>query len=275
MKSTIFHTLSVFFFVCLFFQANSQGYYPMGSRAQSLGNASNTIEDVWAYHHNPAALTGVKKMEIGISYENRFLLKELQSQGVAVAIPIKKGVISFGGQRFGYRNFLSYKTGLGYSLKLSELLSAGVQLNYAGVRLPDAYGSSGTVTAEIGLLAKVNDQWKIGFSIFNLGRNKLSDYQEDRYTTVMRLGSSYKISSKVLLLAEAEKNVDYPLRGKVGIEYAVISNFFIRGGFATDPIEVSFGFGYQFKKYFKLDLGSCYHQILGWSPNFSFNYQLP
>ena len=108
-----------------------------------------------------------------------------------------------------------------------------------------------------------------------MGRNKLSDYQEDRYTTVMRLGSSYKISSKVLLLAEAEKNVDYPLRGKVGIEYAVVSNFFIRGGFASDPIEVSFGFGYQFKKYFKLDLGSCYHQNLGWSPNFSFNYQLP
>jgi long-subunit fatty acid transport protein len=90
----------------------------------------------------------------------------------------------------------------------------------------------------------------------------------------MRLGTAYKISSKVLFVAEAEKNVDYPLRGKVGIEYAVVSNFFIRGGFATQPVEVSFGVGYQFKKFFKVDLGSCYHQILGWSPNFSFNYQL-
>jgi hypothetical protein len=272
--SKLLQVLTTFLFLGILFTGNTQGYYPMGSRAQSLGNASNTLEDVWAYHHNPAALTGVKKLAVGISYENRFLLKELQSQGVAVALPLKKGVISFGGQRFGYRNFLSFKTGLGYSLKLSELLSAGVQLNYAGIRLPDAYGSHGTVTAELGLLAKINDKWKLGFSVFNIGRNKLSDYQEDRYTTVMRLGTAYKISSKVLFVAEAEKNVDYPLRGKVGIEYAVVSNFFIRGGFATEPVEVSFGVGYQFKKFFKLDLGSCYHQILGWSPNFSFNYQL-
>jgi len=272
--SKLLQVLTTFLFLGILFTGNTQGYYPMGSRAQSLGNASNTLEDVWAYHHNPAALTGVKKLAVGISYENRFLLKELQSQGLAVALPLKKGVISFGGQRFGYRNFLSFKTGLGYSLKLSELLSAGVQLNYAGIRLPDAYGSHGTVTAELGLLAKVNDKWKLGFSVFNIGRNKLSDYQEDRYTTVMRLGTAYKISSKVLFVAEAEKNVDYPLRGKVGIEYAVVSNFFIRGGFATEPVEVSFGVGYQFKKFFKLDLGSCYHQILGWSPNFSFNYQL-
>ncbi len=272
--SKLFQVLTTFLFLGTLFTGNTQGYYPMGSRAQSLGNASNTLEDVWAYHHNPAALTGVKKLAVGISYENRFLLKELQSQGVAVALPLKKGVVSFGGQRFGYRNFLSFKTGLGYSLKLSEFLSAGVQLNYAGIRLPDAYGSHGTVTAELGLLAKINDKWKLGFSVFNIGRNKLSDYQEDRYTTVMRLGTAYKISSKVLLVAEAEKNVDYPLRGKVGIEYAVVSNFFIRGGFATEPLEVSFGVGYQFKKFFKVDLGSCYHQILGWSPNFSFNYQL-
>jgi hypothetical protein len=250
-----------------------QGYYPMGGRSQSLANASNTLEDVWAYHHNPAALTGLKKMEAGISYENRFLLKEMQSQGFVFAIPIKRGVISAGGQRFGFRNFLSYKAGIGYSMKLSELLSAGVQLNYAGVRLPENYGSKNTVTAEVGLLAKITEKWKLGFSLFNLGRNKLSDYQEDRFTTLMRLGSSYSISSKVLIIAEAEKNVDYALRGKFGIEYIVLNNFFLRGGFASAPIEGSFGFGYRFKDMLKLDLGSSYHQILGWSPHFSLSYQ--
>jgi hypothetical protein len=107
--SKLLQVLTTFLFLGILFTGNTQGYYPMGSRAQSLGNASNTLEDVWAYHHNPAALTGVKKLAVGISYENRFLLKELQSQGVAVALPLKKGVISFGGQRFGYRNFLSFK----------------------------------------------------------------------------------------------------------------------------------------------------------------------
>jgi long-subunit fatty acid transport protein len=266
---------ALFFFsiIFTFFNAFSQGYYPMGGRSQSMANASTTLEDIWAFHHNPAALTGLQKMEIGISYENRFLLKEMQSQGVAFAVPLKKGVISAGGQRFGYRNFLSYKAGVGYSLKLSELLSAGVQLNYLGVRLPENYGSKNTVTAELGLLAKITEKWNIGFSLFNLGRNKLSEYQEDRYSTVMRFGSSYLISKKVLLTAEAEKNVDYALRGKAGIEYKLLDNFFIRGGFATAPIEGSFGFGYRFKEMLKLDIGSSYHQILGWSPHCSFSYQ--
>lgn len=263
-------------FLCVLLSFNQffgQGYYPMGGRSQSMANASNTLEDIWAFHHNPAALTGLKKIEIGISYENRFLLKEMQSQGIAFAVPLKRGVISGGGQRFGYRNFLSYKAGVGYSLKLSELLSAGVQLNYLGVRLPENYGSKNTVTAELGLLAKITEKWNIGFSLFNLGRNKLSDYQEDRFSTVMRLGSSYSISKKVQLTAEAEKNVDYAMRGKFGIEYKLIDNFFLRGGFASAPIEGSFGFGYRFKELLKLDIGSSYHQILGWSPHCSFSYQ--
>jgi long-subunit fatty acid transport protein len=268
-------TKAFLFFASFYFFVHSfgQGYYPMGGRSQSLANASATLEDVWAFHHNPAALTGVQKMEIGISYENRFLLKEMQSQGVAFALPVKRGVISAGGLRFGYRNFLSYKAGLGYSLKLSQFLSAGVQLNYLGVRLPENYGSKTTVTAELGLLAKITEKWNLGFSLFNLGRNKLSDYQEDRFSTVMRLGSSYTISNKVLITAEAEKNVDYAMRGKFGIEYNLIDNFFLRGGFASSPIEGSFGFGYRFEEQLKLDIGSSYHQILGWSPHCSFSFQ--
>lgn len=278
--SFVFLTMQTFTKVLLFFASlfsfyhiYGQGYYPMGGRSQSMANASATLDDIWAFHHNPAALTGVQKMEIGVSYESRFLLKELQSQGVAFALPLKRGVISAGGQRFGYRNFLSYKAGIGYSMKLSELLSVGVQMNYVGVRLPENYGSKGTVTAEVGLLAKITDKWKIGFSIFNLGRNKLADYQEDRFSTVMRLGSSYTISNKVLITAEAEKNVDYAMRGKFGVEYKLNDNFFLRGGFASAPIEGSFGFGYRFKELMKLDIGSSYHQVLGWSPHCSFSYQ--
>jgi hypothetical protein len=83
-----------------------------------------------------------------------------------------------------------------------------------------------------------------------------------------------KLSKKLLLLCEAEKNVDFPLRFKAGIEYQPIADFYFRGGFATEPIEYSFGVGYCYKKNYKLDIGSAYHQILGWSPHFSFTVQM-
>jgi hypothetical protein len=246
----------------------------MGSRSMSLANATVALEDVWAFHHNPSVLTNLKKIEFGVSYENRFLMKELQSQGLVVAIPIKNGVISIGSQSFGYNQFRTYRNGLGYSMNLAEFLSIGVQLNHHFVRINPAYGNHQTVTAEVGALAKINEKWSLAFSVFNITRNRLSEFAEDRYSTIMRLGTKFSVSEKVLFLAEAEKSVDYSIRFKTGIEYLPLDNFYVRGGFATAPIEFSFGLGYSFSGKYKLDLGSAYHQVLGWSPNFSYTMQL-
>ena len=250
----------------------SQGWLPMGARSNSMANSSVALVDPWAFHHNPGALANVEKLAVGVSYENRFLLKELQSQGLVYVQPLKTGVISVGAQLYGFNNYRTYRAGVGYSLKLSEKFSGGVQLNYQGLQLNENYGSKSTVTAEIGILASITEDWKIGMSVFNLGRAKLDDYEDDRFTTLMRLGTSYSFSDKVMATAELEKNVDYPLRIKAGIEYQVVNNVYVRGGFATEPIEVSFGLGYKFKV-FQLDLGSAYHQQLGWAPHFSFTYQ--
>jgi len=251
-----------------------QGWLPMGSRSHALGNASVAIDDIWAYHHNPANLVAVKKLGFGLSYENRFLLKELQSQGFVVALPLKVGVISLGLQSFGFKNFRTNRLGVGYSMKLAEFLSCGVQLNYHQVRLTDAYGRKDALTAEIGLKANVTDNWKVAFSVFNLTRTKISEFGEDRLTTLMRFGTQYTFSEKVMLVAELEKNIEFPVRFKTGIEYSPIRKLFLRGGFATQPIEISAGLGYRFKEQFQLDIGSAYHQILGWSPNFSLTYQM-
>lgn len=252
----------------------AQGWQPMGSRSMALANASAALNDVWAFHHNPAALTGIKKIAFGVSYENRYLLKELQSQGFVVAYPIKRSVLSFGGQTFGYNNFRTYRTGVGYSMQLTDFLSLGVQMNYNLVRLPQAYGKNQSLTGEIGVIAKITENWNIGFSIFNISRNKLSYFKEDRYTTLLRLATRFNLSDKVLIVGEAEKNVEFPIRFKTGVEYNPMENLYIRGGFATSPIELCFGFGYHWKGIYKLDFGSAYQQVIGWSPNLSFTVQL-
>lgn len=250
----------------------AQGWLPMGGRSNSMANATVAIVDPWAFHHNPGALAEVDQISAGVSYENRFLLKELQSQGLVYVHPLKTGVLSIGAQTYGFELYRTYRAGAGYSLKLSEKFYAGVQLNYQGIQLGQNYGSRNTMTAELGILAKITEDWKIGMSVFNLGRAILDDFQEDRFTTLMRLGTSYSFSKKVLVAAEVEKNVDFKMRFKAGLDYEMIDNFFFRAGFATEPIEISFGFGYKIKM-IQLDLGSAYHQQLGWSPHFSLTFQ--
>lgn len=262
--------ISAAFVVSTFF-ASGQGWYPAGSRSMSMANASVSHSDVWSYFNNPGALANLNSLQAGISYENRFLLKELQTQAIAVAVPIKGGVISVGGHMYGYSQFRSYKGGLGYSMALGDKLSAGVQLNYQGIKLNQNYGSRSGMTAEVGLYSKINKNWKFGVSIINLGRAKLADFQDDRFTTMMRMGASYSFSEKVLMSMEIEKDLEHRPRIKAGLEYMIAEDFFMRGGFASSRPEFAFGFGYDFG-IIRLDMGTSYDQILGWSPNFTLIY---
>ena len=259
-------------FLGTFFYSNAQGWMPQGARSSALGNASTVLTDVFAFHHNPGALGYNTQGGVGVSYENRYLMRELQSQGVALVLPLKKGVISAGGQFYGYETFRTNRVGAGYSLKLTENLSAGVQLNYLNVRLDQFYGSKHTLTGEVGMMARIGEKLSLGFSVFNLGRTKLSEFQDDRLTTLMRLGAGYQLSKQLLFLIELENEITKNPRLKAGVEYSPSDMFYVRAGFQGAPIEFSFGFGVKWNK-FKLDLATHYHQQLGWTPSAAMIYQ--
>ena len=269
----MFRLLFIGFSVLLSSKVFTQTIGSVGARSASMANASVAISDSWSYYTNPGALADIRKFAVGISYENRFLLKELQTQGLVSIQPIKVGVLSFGTQFSGLDIFRTSKLGMGYSLKLSDYLFVGVQLNYQTFRFLSNYGKQSCVTAETGIYMKLSKDWRIGVSIFNLGRTFLSRSLDERVSTVMRLGSKYSFSSHLFVLMEAEKNINYPLRLKTGIEYQPNEKFMIRGGVATKPIEITFGLGYKFSC-FQLDLGSAYYQLIGWSPHCSLTYKL-
>lgn len=263
--------LSLLFVTSILF-SYAQGWMPQGARSSSLGNASTVLTDVFAFHHNPGALGFNTEGGVGVSYENRYLMRELQSQGIAVVQPLKKGVVSVGGQFYGYETFRTNRVGAGYSMKLTDNLSAGVQINYLSVRLDEFYGTKHTLTGEVGMLAKLSDKLSLGFSVFNLGRTKLSAFQDDRLSTLMRLGAGYKLTDELLLLIELENEITKSPRLKGGMEYSPNEVFYVRAGFQGAPVELSFGFGMKWNK-FKLDLATHYHQQLGWTPSATMIYQ--
>ncbi len=253
-------------------QRFAQGWNSVGARSNSLAGASVAIDDVWAYHNNPGALATIKSLTIGAYYETRFLTKELQTQSLAAAIPLKKGVISIGGQFYGYENYRNTRAGIGYSLQLADKIAAGIQSNIQQLKLGGNYGSSTNATVEAGILANVSEKWAIGASVMNLGRSRIGNL-EDRYTSVLRLGVNYKPSSKVNFLAEIEKQVIHTISFKGAVEYIPTENFFIRIGAHTAATELAFGIGYK-KSGFSIDLGSRYNQTLGWTPHFGLTYQV-
>jgi hypothetical protein len=267
-----FSTLNCTLLTCVSLCTSAQSNPILGARTISLGNATVAISDVWSYQSNPGALADVNKMSLSAGYQCRFLLKELQSQGMVYAQPLRKGVVSAGLAMNGNSTLRVIRCGIGYSLTLFEKLSAGIQLNYQGAKIAENYGRTATATAECGVLIRLTENCKIGASVSNIGRAKLADFQDERLTTKMRLGTSIQLSKSVLLSSEAEKELEHPLRFKVGVEYLPHRTVTLRTGCQTNPIALSAGFGFLWTK-FRLDFATQYHQVLGWTPQITFTYQ--
>lgn len=245
---------------------------PFGGRAAAMGTTTVMLNDFWSGINNQASLAYYKSMAAGIYYENRFLLKELSLKGAAFVLPTKSGTFSMSNSYFGYRLFYQNKLGVSYSIPFGKNFAAGIQLDWLSLHLGENYGNKNALTFEVGLLGKISEHLQAGVHIFNPTNTKLSDYQNERIPTVINAGLAYDFSGKVLLCAEAEKNVYERMNIKAGIEYHFVSLAYLRAGISTQPSLATFGIGLDIKK-FKIDIAGSVHQMLGFSPQISLVYQ--
>jgi len=242
--------------------------WAIGGRSAGMGNASVTLNDLWAIHNNQAGLAGIKNISAGIYYENLYGLKELGLKAGVVELPTKSGVFGLSMSYFGYSQYNESKIGLAYAKSLGTKFSVGVQLDYLGIHIGENYGNTSAVAAEIGLLYKISKKLNIGAHIYNPTRAKIANYNNERVPTVFRLGLSYIFSDKVIVAAETEKDIQYNAAFKAGIEYHPVKQFYFRAGISTDPVLDAFGFGLELKN-FNLDFAATYHQTLGFTPQVS------
>jgi hypothetical protein len=245
--------------------------HPIGARSAAMAHSTVAVSDVWSTFHNQAGLANVKKMEAGVFYENRFLIPELSLKAISFAIPVKGGAFGASVSHYGFSLYSETKVGVAYSQKLGEKVSAGVQMNYLNTFIGEGYGNKGNFTAEAGVMAELVDGLTLGAHIYNPTRARLSHYNNERIPTVMRLGLHYKLSEKVILLAETLKDTENKPEFKAGMEYQVVEQLYLRAGIGSNPALSTFGFGLNLKQ-FKLDFATSFHSVLGISPQFGLNY---
>lgn len=270
MKRLLFATVLVVFSVA----ANAQtSDFPIGARSAGMANASVALTDIWAVHHNQAALVGLEQAGVAVYYENRFLLSDLNLQGATAVLPTQRlGVFGLSYSRFGNKLYNQSRYGLSYGKKLFKFLSVGLQLSYLNTTIAENYGSRHSFIAEIGLLSQVTSRLRIGFHAFNLTRTKLADAYDERVPMNFRLGAQYDFSQKVRIAVEAEKDLELPAVFKMGIEYYPAKIFAIRVGIGTQPFHADFGLGLNMKN-LHFDIAGSIHPVLGFSPKASLAYR--
>ena len=268
----VFWVFSLLIFSSFSAQAGGENF-PMGGRAAGLSNATVSLSGLWAVHHNQAGLARLERPVAGLYYENRYLVKELGLKGGAVAIPVKSGVFGLVVSSFGYSQYSENKYGIAYSRQLSPGFSMGIQLDYLTTQFAETYENKGVLAGEIGMQAKVNEDWTIGAHLFNPTRSKLDNIEDERVPTILRIGMDYKFSENVMVVVETEKDIDHKAVVKAGLEYHIVEILYLRAGVSTNPFSNSFGFGLMLKD-FNLDVATSYHNVLGYSPQVSLSYTL-
>ncbi len=250
----------------------AQNYaYFAGGRSAGLAHSSVAITDIWAGHHNQAALGFLEKTTVAISYENRFFLPDLALANAAFAYPSKLGTLGLSLSYFGFELYNESKFGLNYSRAFGKYFSLGLQVNYHSYYVSEGSGSPNSVTFEAGVLAKPVKNLNIGFHVFNPSSSFKNIETEERLPLIARLGAMYKVGDEIGITAEVKKSEGIEERYAVGLEYRIIEKIVLRTGVGLQPLNNTFGLGLDLGA-FTADLSYEYAQVLGSNGNLSLQY---
>ncbi|MCD4769904.1 MAG: hypothetical protein K8R35_07045 [Bacteroidales bacterium] len=246
---------------------SSQNVYRLsaGARQVGLSYATVTTSGFWSSFHNQASLGEIDRFSIGINQDNRFGISELSNKTFAFILPKGNGALGAVYSYYGYSEYNRHTAGLSYGMKLGQKLSVGIQADLFSTRGAGDYQNTNELTFETGLLFKPAENLRIGLHVFNPLPNTLRDHD---LPTVVKLGTGYYFSSQFMACVELEAGNSVQTVLRVGSEYEILNNFFVRGGFMSNPIGYSFGFGYS-GSFLRGDLGFITHENLGLSPSLS------
>lgn len=253
-------------------------HLPLGARAAGLGYAGLTLTDLWSVRLNPAGMAALEHPVIGLVHQQHFLSRELSQQGLAAVVPLGKGALGMGADRFGYELYNETRLSIGYAMRFGDGLRAAVQLQHLGVRLGNNYGNSSAVVAELGVQARLTEALWIGAHLYNPTRSLLGRIGEgavvveERVPTLLRVGLGYAFSTKLQMLVEAEKDIDQDERFRVGLEYKPNKVLYLRTGISTGPVQGHFGAGFRLKQ-LDIDLALAVRSQLGPTPVIGINYR--
>lgn len=266
--------------------AQGNGPASHGAQAQALGGAATTLSsDVWAVANNAAGLGRLTQPTAGVYAENRYLIPSLNLAAVALALPLGeaapaggglparagRGVVGLEAQRFGGVLYNEVRVGAAYGYRLGAV-SVGARLDALQLSLQDL-GSRRTLAVALGGQADLlPERLAFGAYLSNITQARLADYQDERLPTTLRVGLAYRPGKQVLLLADAEKEVEHAAGLRAGIEYLPAAAVAVRLGYASLSQQSTAGVGVHAGT-FQFDYTAGWHSVLGLSQYVSVQWQ--
>ena len=261
-------------FLLIFSSLTSSGgdpYRPSaGAGEAGTGYVCVMKNGFWSSFHNQATLAYNNSFSVGFNYENRFNIKEMGTRSAGLIFPAGKTSVAAIYSQFGYSDFNREMTGLACGLKLSNKLSAGIQVDYFSEKTSAEYNNIQSVTCEAGLLIITSEYTRLGIHIFNPVPNSI---RKTFLPTSLRIGAGTNLNKLLFAGIEAEMSTGRKLIVRTGFEYEAAKKLWLLGGFCTDNNSFSFGLGFLVK-IMQMDIGFVTHEKLGVTSSVSLKFKI-
>lgn len=243
--------------------------FNLGGRSAGMGGASLTFGDEYSLFNNIGGLGRVENHAAFAAYQNRYGVTEFQVIGAGAVYSSNFGNTGVGFYKFGDYLYSEQRIHLAFG-NTFQMVSLGLGLDLLQYNV-STVGTKRALAIQFGGIAEISSALRFGAHILNLNQAKINDETGERAPTVMKAGISYRPSKELILNAEIEKDLDFDEVFKVGIEYEIVDNVFIRTGISTEPFLGAFGLGFH-PKNLKFDYAFSNESRLGSIHEISFAY---
>ena len=255
----------IFLLPTFFLNTFSQEADYFGARNESLARTTVALNDSWALFYNPAGLE-YNKSHLLFGYQSKYIALGINDAVFAFTFPIKNTALGIGASYFG-DNLLNKTKLIGAAAHTIGTTSLGLKVTYEQLSIAEV-GSNGFFYIDLGGQIKMGRQFVIGMALKNLNQSKSNNSQFIAPNTLVQVGIDYHPHSKLILLAQIEKDISNPPILRLGMEYKITKHVSARTGLTPYPTSAFAGLGFTWTK-MNLDFAGSYQQILGWSGGLS------
>ncbi len=243
----------------------------------ALGNQSLLLGNSFSALGNPAALTCsfshlIPQNLIGITVSNKFFLHGLKLGGFGISHKISNtDVCAITIQFEGTANLRQTNIAFAYSKKVNDRFSLGISIIDINV-FEQTIGSENKILGKAGICYQPSKLIQVAATIYNPFATKLTSLSMERIPTFLAAGICYLVSKQVKVYAEYKLGLNSVRDFKLGLSYEPKPHVIIFGGYQNTNSPLSIGITLKTKT-INISIASQYHQILGFSPAFGFDYE--
>jgi len=253
--------------IVLFILVNQQVFTQIESvipSSSAIAQTSVSDSRSWSAFNNPAMIAYLQQSELGIQFENRFILSQLSTKSIQFALPTNLVNAGFAFTHFGYSLYQEMMVGLGFSRNFSDKFSLGVQFDYYTAFFQASNSYRGAFFPQVGLSVKLSSLFSLGFTTFNpFQTNIQGEYVTKRLPSLYSMGTEYFFSPDLVWRTQIDKEISSNYRFATGFEYQMLQQLSVKlGAYGSDYLVPCLGLGFKTSS-FLIDLNCEMHPLLG------------